>query len=232
MPRTNLRILAVMAIVSILSLGWAMRGDAVEFFMQHGRRCNKRAIEAHGYRTYDKVQTAHEIAIASMDQSVEVKQYVPRAGYPGEQTEISVERKLFPLNVESITAGGLSLARVGLTIYRDGRYACTGVLSFDGGVERSLHGANAAVLVRAYSATPQEEGDLLNGRLLWETRREFFVRRDEDSACSLLPDARPRKAGIVVPVRNDGTAPPSDLIVRHFGETTHLEVVLERYTDR
>jgi hypothetical protein len=245
---TTLRTATMMTVVAIGSLLWATDMEGAEFFIHRGRRCNKGLIEPHSYKMYDTMQSASIIAIASADQPESISQFARSVKSPGNRETVEIERKLFPVNVNSITAGGVTLERMGLTLYADGRYICTGLLSFDGGPQAALLGANVAVRIRAYSGTPLQEGNALNMRMLWETRRKAFVRRDEPLACSLLPDFDlqpllgscegekfapiPNKQPITVTSKYDWPDHPSDLILLHFEETTHLEIILERYTDR
>jgi len=176
------------------------------------------------------------VAIASADQPSPIADYIPSAEPKGTRQVVWVRRKDFPLLRNSISASGVTLERMGVSLYETGQHVCTGLLRFDAGPDGSLLGANVVVHVRAYSGVPRHPGRLTNMRLLWETERAFWLNRGQAVTVSLLPNPPRVQSAFATPVRvhlgHSWPHPPSHLIYQNFDETTHLEVELEYRRNR
>lgn len=198
--------------------------------------CSRCCLPAYPYAQYREHASTSVVAIASAGQPSPVANYIPSAEPKGTRQTVWLRRKDFPVLRNSISTGGVTLERIGLSLYDRGQYACTGLLRFDGGPDGSLLGANVVVHVRAYSGTPGHPGGLTNMRLLWETERAFWLNRGQAVTVSLLPDPPRLQPAFATPVRahleHSLPFPPSHLIYQHFGETTHLEVELEYRKNR
>lgn len=235
----SLKILQVMLMGGILTIGsFVGLSEAKGHKCYHHRAttCNRYSLPAYPYEQYKERLSSSVVAIASVEQPSPITSYVLRTEAERTRQAIGVRRKDFPLLRNSVSAGGVTLERMGFSLYDTGQHVCTGLLRFDGGPDGSLLGANVVVRVRAYSGAPQHPGGLTNMRLLWETERAFWLNRGQAVTVSLLPNPPRVQPAFATPVRvhleHSWPYPPSDLIYQHFGETTHLEVELEYRKDR
>ena len=205
-------------------------------FHHRATTCNRCCLRSEDYALYAQRVSESLVAVAPVNQPTSITHYyLADSETGGTRRTVPAQRKNFEVLRNSIVADGVTLERVGVSLYDSGFYACTGLLRFDGGPDGALLGANVVLRVRAYSGAPQHPGTLTNMRLLWETERPMWVPRGEAKSISLLPVPLPSRAnGAVtrVGLTDSWPHPVTQMIIQHFDETTHLEIVLERCKDR
>ena len=225
------------AIFSLLSLciGTITIYCAYGFPQLRATRCNQCGLQDYRYGHDAAVAADSLIAIAPADQPESIIQ-VSSVDKTGKRQKQTILRKVFPTPVNSLLANDVTLNRIALVIYSSGKAACTGKLTFDGGPQGALLGANIIVRVRAYSSTPQNPSGLENARLLWETATPLWISRNQSKATSLLPTccklSKNRPVSITSAISGSSRRDMESRIRLHFEETTHLEIVLEHYEDK
>jgi hypothetical protein len=223
-------IFAMIAITGFASAA-SVLGD--KLFWHHAKRSNACYVRDYEYDFFAGAVTTRAIAIAPVDQPQRIATGAAPdpLGVPGEKL-----RKAFFVDRTSFEADHVTLSRVSLAIYNDGRYAGTGILSFDGGPDGAFHGANVLIRVRAYAGSPQAPGGLDHMRLLWHTRQLVWIGRQQTKAISLFPEpprAHPIQLEQATPTVLDSLSQaPSFQIREHFHELTHFEIIVERQQDR
>jgi hypothetical protein len=236
MSSKGLQVLLTVGILTIGSVAGPSQSLASRFYHHRATRYSGCCLRAYPYAVDAGRSSARLVAVAPPGPPSGITHYLPSRDASGKRQAVSVQRKDFPVKENSVTADGVTLARVGLSLYDTGQYACTGLLQFDGGPDGSLLGANVVVRVRAYAGAPQHPGGLTNMRLLWETEQPIWVHRGEAKTISLLPEPPQPPFEPAQPVRvrlaDTWPRPPSGLVYQHFDEITNLEIVLEHCKDR
>ncbi len=210
-------------------------------------------VDGARYETLKLESSVEIVAIAPKDQTVERNPGAESgsangSASGGENTNQATGSRSFYPQRRSVETGGLTLDRVGITLFESGGYVCTGRLAFDGGPDAARKGAHAVVRVRGYAGTPQHRGQLDGMRLLFETSKRFFVRTGESRTASLIPavssPSHQRELGNWKPsadlhLAGSSTAPArvpektcdnndlNVLIGNEFPHFTHIEIVLE-----
>jgi len=228
--RQTWQIAAILAITVLVQCRMSLGGKA---YRHRGRRPSACCIPSYNYDMHPDPTIATVVAIAPVGQPQTIE---PDASSTRSARTPGNLRKAFFVDRASIATENVTLSRIASAFYDDGRYNVSGLVSFDGGPDGALEGANVRISIRAYSGTAQHAGRLDNMRLLWVTQQSLWIGRGQSRTISLLPAPRCTKTdtheGIQSAVHNTSPAPPSKLIREHFEETTHLEIVLEHLKDR
>jgi hypothetical protein len=130
--------------------------------------------------------------------------------------EKTVRQKPFHFPALSLTAGPITLDRVGLRIYNTGDIEATGRISHDGGPDGGLLGGNGTIRLHAYTGRPGNRAEPADSPVVWGSECHFWVSANRPSVIHLTPVE----------------CPDTSVIRRQFNQITHLEVELEYQGDR
>ncbi len=134
--------------------------------------------------------------------------------------------------VTRLSAGPVTVDSIGVAIYANGDVVCTGIAHHDGGIQAAHHGGNIDVRVRLLMDVPESPHLVLIGRVLLESRRQYWVPRDRSVTIAPLTDARSTHRSLATIPSAPTETPQHALIARHFDEITHVEIEIDYLRDR
>ena len=123
-----------------------------------------------------------------------------------------VRRKSFHLQAPVLQFGPFALKQVGFVVYETGEVEAGGLISHDGGPFGRLHGGQAIVRVRAFSAGNSDR-PAANAAQLWSAEASRWISRGAETR---MPFA----------IASYGE------LATHFDEITHIQVNLGARKDR
>ncbi|WP_131282229.1 hypothetical protein [Blastopirellula marina] len=131
---------------------------------------------------------------------------------------------------QNFATSGIVFDRIGVAIFDNGSCNCTGRLQYDGGHDKVFHGANVLVKVRAFAGPPGSPDTTLEGmRLVFQTQKRIWVRRDGEIMTSLIPtqvdSASTYAATSNYTVSANYTNYLPALVQQDFNRITHVEIV-------
>jgi len=176
-------------------------------------------VPAYNYRHDEATVRGSVVAIADPARTVTWRREETRSVNGVNQKVIGeeqIQRKPFHFPAASLTVDHISLDRVGLAIYSNGKITATGRVAHTGGSNGELAGNAVAIRLRAYAGQAGSRAELADAPMIWHTSARSWVRRDVPEVISLTSLSNSDQA----------------TLRRHFNEITHLEVELIYQRDR